>query len=351
MTPFIFELAVSSTLARLGALDQARDRKLTVTLNKAGAFDMRLPLTNKMALLVNEVSTCVIIKMKIGGNYVPVWSGPVWTVEETTPNTLQVGCVGWFQTLEKKISKPSWATPSGALTYTATDAGAIAHDLLAKVIADTGGTPVYLSVGSRVATQNRTRTYQPYINVLDEIFALSQIESGYDMLVDPATRALNIYAKLQTTPKNLFFEFNNNVVRVSRSSDSSKICNRMIAYSPAGAAQADDPVSQAAYGVMEEAVSLSDVNDIAILQAYANGEVAVRSTPFRQHSFDPRESSAAHPGDPVIFRDFNIGDIGYLKAKKGRLNIPKQAVRLFGATVDFQPNGATKLSNIQTTVA
>lgn len=342
---FVFELATSSTMSKLGELTQARDRQLQTVLDKSGSFNFSLPLDDTMAGIVSEVSTCAVIKL----NGTAIWSGPVWTVEETTPNSLQIGCVGWFQTLEKRISKPSWVSPSGPLVYTSVDAGFIAHDLLNKTNNDTSISPTYMTVGTRDTTQIRTRTYQPYVNILDEIYSLSQIESGYDFYVDPTTRALNIYSKLQTAHSDILFEYSGNTISVSRNTDSSKMCNRMIAYGPGGTAQADDQVSQAKYGLFEEAVSLSDVTDIEILQAYANGEVAVRSRPLPMHSFTPRESSSSFPSDPLIFKDFTVGDIVYLKAAKGRMQIPKQAVRIFGATIDFSDNGAAKISSLQTT--
>jgi hypothetical protein len=342
-----FELLRSSDMKRLLELKQARQRVLQLGLNKAGSFSFELPLEHKDTIRVQEVSTAVMIYR----NGQPVWSGPVWTVQEQTPNSVQVGCVGWLQTLEKRVSKPRWAD-GGTLSYVGIDAGLVALDLLARSNADALGYPSYVFPGSAETTQPRTRAYAPFINILNEITALTSIESGFDMLVDPASRALNIYSKLQKIRPQVLFDYGRNVGSVSRNSDSARICNRMIAYSSiVGSAQVDDTESQRAIGVFEESVSLSDVVDQSILQAYAAAEVAVRGRPLRIATFVPRPFSSQRPNDPRIFNDFNIGDVGYLNVDKGRLKLTKQAVRIFGAAVAFNDNGTESITSVQTTAA
>lgn len=341
MSDYIFELALSSTMARIGELTQARGRALNLALNRAGSFQMTLPLDDDISEEVQEVSTCVIIR-RLGSI---VWSGPVWTVEETTPNSLSVGCVGWLQTLEKRISKYAWGNP---LVYSATDAGIIALDLLTRSNADNVTGPNYVTPGTITATQLRNKQYSPFSKVLDEIIALSDLESGYDMAVDPASRKLHIYSTLPLTTDTTYFEYGGNAKQVSRSSDSARIANRIIAYSPVGWAQADDVVSQASMGVFEEAISLSDVRDSAILTAFANAELAVRSTPLRFSSFEPRSG----PSAPRIFKDFEIGGYSYITADRGRLFITNQLARLFSATVTWPDDGqgTEQISSIQTIV-
>jgi hypothetical protein len=339
-----FELVRSSDMSRLFELSQARSRVLQLALNKAGSFSFVLPLEDKNSIRVQEVSTAVVIYR----NGLPVWSGPVWTVQETTPNSIQVGCVGWLQTLEKRISKIEWGNP---LYYTKVDAGLIAQDLLARSNTSAGGNPSYVFPGNSEISQVRTRTYAPYVNILTEINALTTIESGFDILVHPATRAMNIYSKLSKVQPQLLFDYGRNVASITRNSDAARMCNRMIAYSSGGSAQVDDAESQRVYGVFEEAASLADVVDMSILQAYAAAEVAIRSRPLRIATFVPRPFSTQRPNDPRIFEDFNIGDVGYLNVDKGRLKLQKQAVRVFGAAVAFNDNGTESITSVQTTAS
>jgi hypothetical protein len=339
MSDYTFELAYSRDLTKIGELTKAKDRQLTDALNKAGSFQMRLPLVDDLSEMIDEVTTCVLIKKAQQIK----WGGPVWTVNEGTPDTLTVACVGWLQSIEKRSSKPSWGNP---LIYSNVDAAGIALDLLARTNTDHTG-PNYLFPGLSETTQARTRSYQPYISILDEINSLSTIEAGYDMSVDQDTRELNIYANIGQARDQVLFQYGGNTNNMQRASDTSRMCNRMTAYSAVGVAVAEDADSIATYGLFEEAVSLTDVNDIAILQAYANGEVAVRSTPLRFHTFDPRQHSSA-TNDPRIYEDYEIGDICMIDVSRGRLVARNQAIRVFGATIVFDDNGQETVTAIQT---
>ncbi len=350
MGDWLFELAEAKSMRKIGELTQARDRSLTLTLDKPGAFQMRLPLTDAIARKVEEIATCVIVKrMKV-----PVWSGPVVTVTETTPDSLAVGCVGWQQLLEKRLIYPVGSLYHPAWTnlqYNEVNDGDIILDLLRQSNADNSFSDTNFVVpGIAEQNQARTKTYQPWNSLLGAINELSDIESGYDMIVDPMTRKLNTYQKIGQLKPEVLYAYGVNVSSATRTCDAMRVCNRMIAYSSIGWAQADDLISQQVYGPMEEAVSLSDVRDIGILQAYANAELAVRSVPLRFHSFDPLPYSSQRSEYPRIFEDFSIGDSTYMKVDRGRLKIPKQAVRIFGATIAFDDNtGQENLSSLQTT--
>lgn len=344
-----FEIADSATMTKIGELTQARSRSLQLGHNAAGAWSMNLPLKDDLSYLATEVATCVVAK--IGGQI--VWSGPMWTGKETTPDSFAVTAVGWLQTLEKRVIKPlgvsrwpSWEK----LSYSGVDAGKIALSLLSQSNGDSAYADLnYVVPGSAEPSQPRTRTYQPWASLLGSITDLSQVEDGYDLLVDPVTRELNIYRKLGVTRPDVVFEYGNNLASVSRDCDASRMCNRMIAYSSVGFAVSEDIISQRVYGTFEEAVSLTGVVDVSILQAYANAEVAVRSTPQRFVGFQPRQYSSAFPNDPRLFRDFNISDTITLKARRGRIQVPSQQVRVFGATISFSDNGQEQLTSLQTT--
>lgn len=337
---YTFELANSLDLSKIGELTQARDRDLQLALNKAGAYTNRLPLDDELSEQVVEAATCILIKKD--GDI--VWSGPVWTINETTPNTLDVTAVGWLQTLEKRVSKPTWGNP---LTYSDTDASLIAFDLLDRSNADSTSTN-YVVSGTSQATQTRTRSYTPWVNILNEITALTEIESGFDMAVDPETRELNTYAKLSSTREDVVFDYAINLTGASRSSDTSRICNRLYVYSSIGYALAENYESQALYGTFEEAISLSDVVNIEILQAYADAEIAVRSYPLAFIDVQPRPHSSTLD-DARIFEHFNIGDVVTGDVRKGRLQVVRQNIRLFGATIRFLDNGQEQITSIKTT--
>src|SRR6185436_20594036 len=97
---------------------------------------------------------------------------------------------------------------------------------------------------------------------------------GFDFCVDPTTHELMIYEKIRRIPPGVVFEYDGNVVKARRSSDVERLCNRCIAYSSIGYAVAEDLDSQRELGLFEDPISLTGVTDVAILQAYADAEVA-----------------------------------------------------------------------------
>ena len=50
----------------------------------------------------------------------------------------------------------------------------------------------------------------------------------------------------------------------------------------------------------------------------------------------------------MFFDDYDIGDIVYLTAKYGALNIERQAVRVFGVSIDIDNEGNEKIGEIKT---
>jgi len=356
MSHYIFELAESKTGDYIGELTKAKGRKLTTALNAAGSLEFTLPLKDDLSMLVQEASTCVRVKRRLdSGEHEREWEGPVWKIDEETPNGLTIGCVGWLQALEKRCTKPVGDNPWGwdTLQYVDWDAGAIALDLLRQTNEDFSYSDGNFVVpGDYEPSQQRTETYQPWVSVLGAIKDLSELEAGFDFCVDPTTHELMIYEKIRRILPGVVFEYDGNVVKARRSSDVERLCNRCIAYSSIGYAVAEDLDSQRELGLFEDPISLTGVTDVAILQAYADAEVAVRSRPLRLGDFDPRRSSSAYPDDPQPLRDFRPGDVVFEHVHCGRMQIDMQAHRIFSMTTSWDDNsGATQVSNLQTTAS
>lgn len=345
MHTFLFELASSEDLTPIEELKDASNRQLTMTLNRAGSFTFSLPLESQICDCLEEITTCILVKKREPtGETSIVWSGPVWTIEESTPNQVNVTAVGWLQMLEKRFI-------SSDVTFSSTDAGEIAFSILddSNSEAEAQGGRVWITSGTAISTQLRDRTYKAYESVLSIIQGLSDIEAGFDMEVDPSTRELNIYESL-SNETDAYFEYGVNVQSVSRSSDASKIVNHFTAFGSNNlSAVAEDPDSVLVYGHMQETASLSDVIDQTILAAYANAEIAIRSQPLRIYTFTPLKSSVNVTYVPRLFDDFIIGDIVYLTVNKGRLSVDRQRIRAFSTTLVFDQNGNEQLSTIQST--
>lgn len=343
-----FELARSLDMVGIGELTSARPRSMTRTLNKAGSFTCSVSLDEVIAEKVLEVETCVVVSF--AGE--KVWSGPVWTCSETIDSgrgSLTIGCVGWLQTLDKRITRPVWGG-GGPKTWTLTDAGEIAQDMLAITNDDAAaaGAPSYVFPGSWETTQQRTRTYQPWSVVLANFTELCEIEGGFDMEVDPTTRNLNIYSLIQKN-NGVTFDLDRNLQSISRQTDAGRTINYLNAYSSIGNYSVVDADSLAELGLFEEARSLSDVVNPDILQAYAAGEVFVYRRPLPILSFAPKPYSEEFPDYPRPFRDYDIGDIVVLNAHRGRMNLDNVACRIFSYTLEFQDNGDERVTDVQVT--
>ncbi len=346
LSDWIFELARSDDLSKIGRLTEARSRSLTLTQDLAGSFSASLPLTHSLSREIEIAKTCVLCKKS--GQI--VWSGPVWTLEKSAPGDLSIGCVGWLQTLGKRVTKPSWIA-DGKLSYTSTDAGLIAHSVLNRSAEDMTDGPIYVTSGSLQTTQIRSQTYQPFSSVLSIIMGLSaeEIEAGYFLNVHPVARTLDIYATIGRVRPHAVFTYGSSAATISQAFDADRLCNRFIAYSAIGWAQADNLISQATYGVFEEAQSLSDVQSLSILQAYANGEVAVRSDPLGFLAFTGAPSTFDGPRVPRIFEDFVIGDTVQVAGRRGALDVPRQPTRVYSATLNWPDKGGREvLSSVQT---
>lgn len=346
MSDWRFELANSLDLSRIGELQPAKNRSLTMTLNRGGEFTFTVALESPIAYEIEEIKTCVLIWRRGTNNeFKIVWSGPVWGIEITTPNTMNITCVGWIQTLEKRILP----IDLGELTA---DAGSIVLALLNQFnsISADSGAPVYVTSGDVIPTVTRTRSYKKYEDFLNIIHNLSDIESGFDFVVDPVLRTLNIYDMYGEIKSNLRFEYKININAVTRSSDSSRICNQFTAVGAANTIpqQANNSESQSQYGIFAELATVSDVKSNTILAAYADSEVAVRAFPLRIYSFSTRQAGTGST-TPRAFQDFFIGDIGYLTVNKGPVIVKDQAVRIFSFTLSFDDNGNELPAQIQTT--
>lgn len=350
LTFYKFELAQSSDLSRIGELTHASGRSLQLALNKAGAFSCTLPLDDALTDLVREVETCVIISRD---NQI-IWSGPIWAINETvsaSAASVQISAVGWLQTLDKRVVRPTWNS-NQPMTYTNQDAGLIALDLLTRSNLDAAdaGAPIYIFPGAAEITQLRTRSYPPWAGVLASLNELTDIESGFDMLVDPGTRKLNISMRVGSD-NGVAFELPGTVNQINRVTDSGRILNYLTAYSATGAQADADYDSIAKLGLFEEAQSLSDVVDPNILAAYAAGEVFVKGRPLRIITFQPRAETIENPSLPRVIRDYNIGDIVRLTVNHGRLRLNRQPLRIFSFSLNFPDTGGASVSDIQTTLS
>lgn len=253
--------------------------------------------------------------------------------------------------------------------YSNQDAGAIAMALLNKANSD-GASKI--TPGSIQTTQPRTRTYQQFSNVGKEIKALSEIESGYDFVVDPITRVLNIYNRTNATnfpsvlagqagvgswtysanrTSSLRFDYGigkDNLSSVNRKKDSSTVVNRLNVKGKYALGFAQDTSSQSTNGIFEDLISLPDVIDAStsILPYYANAEVAFKKNPKISYDIQVKPGS----NSPSLFIDFNIGDRGTINVGTNILSDSgsvSQTIRIFGVQLSIDAEGNERISGLQ----
>lgn len=255
--------------------------------------------------------------------------------------------------------------------YQNLDAGQVAINLLNKANAD-GATKI--AAGSVETTQLRTRTYQRFSNIGKEIAALSSIESGFDYVVDPITRALNIYNRTNATnfPASassgnagagswlysadrtsvLKFDWGSgksNLNSWRRTKDASSIVNRLNVQGKYALGVAEDTSAESTYGIFEDIASLPDVIDATntVLPAYANAEIAIRKTPKTLYEVG---LNVGGPNAPQLFIDFNVGDKAVIDVtgQDSIQNITSpMTVRIFGVSLTIDQEGNETVSGIQ----
>lgn len=341
-----FVLCNSSDLSSLGELKQARQKQLTIELNRPGSLSFTLPIADRDAYLVDPVRTCVLAYR----DNILIWSGPVWIVaEKLIEEQVQVTCLGWSEILFHRLIQPSQAP----VTYSSVDAGTIAQNLLAFANAQ-GQTPAlapsstFISAGTTTASITRTITYTSLQNIGQAIQQLSDIENGFDFYITPGTRVMDIYyPRLGVDQTGILLGAGDvsikGLAQVGRNIDASRMANRTWVVGAHETGFAEDTTSQSTYIMLEDTYQLTDVTDSTILAAYANAELAVRYLPLVFVEFDVFPAATFR-----MFRNFNIGDIIYISARKGRMQFTRQAARVFGATITIDDGGVERVSSIKT---
>lgn len=327
--------------AAIGELTQARNKQIQIQLNRPGSCTFTVPLLDALTAEIDPLTTCILAYR---GDELK-WSGPVWTMEESAPDdSVQVSAIGWLELLNHRLT-------TARTIYTNVNDLTILQTLLTDA-KTRKGLPIGVGAASG-ASQLRTRTYERFSNVGQSMQELSDIENGADYEVDPVTRDLLVSRRIGTTTDVIFgYGWGPlNVQALTRQIDASTMANYVVALgslNQAAEAPPDTPNSAAqnTYGLFEDVASLSDVGSPETLLAYAGAEVLYRETP--RHSFTIVPVPAIAANVPVPLADYQLGDIVFLTAKRGRLDVDAQPIRIFGMTIAIDENGIERVTGLQT---
>lgn len=376
---------------RLAPLFSARNRTINLALNGIESASFTVNTLDAAAKFINPVTSCVVCyrngKLK--------WSGPIWTINETVGDAQEdvtVNAVGWFQLLMSRLLKtgdnltnamvgPTSTSTAIAHYYHLQDPVAIAGDLVNRTNYEyaTG-----IALGAIPANPNNiqwTMTVNQLQNIGQMIQQLSNIESGFDFRVDPATMLLNfyysavktgttIYGRGQDRP-NAVFRYGSNLTTLTRTIDPSKLTTQMTVIGQYGQAQFPDALASTGrgaalyppiqtYGLWEALASLSNVVSSTITAAYAAEEVIFLNAPETIYTFAPVQYHRALENGasvPQPLEDYDIGDIVRLGSNYGRMVVPSPEsgltgylpVRVYSMQIGIDNEGNERVSNIQTT--
>lgn len=373
-TNYNYLLLNSDDLTSIGELE-ARERKLTVTLNKSGSVSCSIPLDSDLAYEANELSTSIGVVQ----NKQIIWTGPIWTKQvDAQSNKMSLTAKSWEEELNYRIIRPAFTDnntvvhPTEEQTFTNQDAGLIARTLVsianAQVDMDGITRATHITLPATYPTsQNRTISYTKGQNIGQLINDLSNIEAGFDYYVDPTTRQFIIsYSEVINDGVTTIYGRGNdrrdlvlayewgpsNLANAGYQTDVSKTVQRMsLAGKSGSSAIVEDVQFMNETGFMfEQYVSLPEVADPDVLLAYGGAEVSVNSRPRKLYDIQPFSYSPHNPNIPEPLVDFNIGDIVSLSAKSGAFDEDKKAVRLFEISIDVDDQDNPKISSIQTSL-
>jgi fibronectin type 3 domain-containing protein len=361
-------LADSDTMENIARLSHARNKQLNLILNRPGSATFNVRLDEEESFFIERWRTCV----KAMRDDQVRWSGPVTkTIQKTADMKMDVTAEGWFEEVNGRIVRQgqnsthnnvgadvvTWALLDKAnkqRTGLAVQNPDGTNGTLAQAIRPTHVTQggVFLATGHTMPI--RSKTFEKDQVIGQEIQQLSDIENGFDMMVDHETRELNLYYPRygQDRPNVLFAHRVgpvSNVISVEESVDATQMTNRFTAIGKYGGGMAEDTDSMDYYGVMREGVgTLSDVAQQNILLAYAGVEVAIRRGGLIVYTLVPAAYNR-RGNVPKLFDDYDLGDTVRLTVKNaGRFELNRQAVRVFGLTLDIDDNGTEKITALNT---
>lgn len=365
-------------LEKIGTLHKAKNRTFSLVKNRAGTAGFQIRTNDDMAYEIldqmdmNDVrgtcKKCIRIRRRPddGGPGRDLWSGEIWGISGALDaGTLDINCVGWLERLQYRMY---WA--NAALDYSNSGAGTPTDTIIEGVMNAVNGqdlahpllvNPPSSSIAGSItgAMPVRNRFYQRGAMLGPTIQELSDIEAGVDINVDPVTRQLQLAAwdSYRTIEgwwggikPNVIMGYNTgprNLKDATWQEDPTKTCNNMYVQSlgaPVGPIY--DPVSQDTYGLFEELDQPSQMNQ-TLLEPYGVAELVIRSRPLVTWTVLPLPRMGSQ--GPTLFDDFNIGDQIAFSARKDAVNLKRQAIRVYGATVNLDEEDNETVSSLQLT--
>jgi hypothetical protein len=392
----------------IGELYEARSKNINVGLNKPGSCSFTYPFSGTLAEDIQPISTAVMAYRRGStGLYKLIWSGYVNEVNsDAVTEEMQISCVGWFERLNKRISKQDVlyssqydndiifgtglvtpSTPSASSGATNTASGILRLANLTSSTASGTTTSSGYSIPSSVtipivsgSDPNTPTLIQPGIYTSgttitpsatavrknfkiekdqsfgEAIISLTEQENGPDIDIHPQTRSLNVYRKKGERRTGLYFSYGwgaENIQSFSKLITTDQLANHLI-----GRANGVSPVllnnnttSLNSYGLFESVVNLNmNVPNQDTLNYYTAAEYLFTSTPLVSYSITPFPYTIGS-SVPEPFEDYDIGDQLNLRVvAKPIIDIgadSEETFRVFGINVSIEDNGNETIGELQ----
>jgi hypothetical protein len=296
--------------------------------NRAGSASFQIRTNDPMAYKImdnvdlNDIRGTVRKCVGIRRNDVDLWSGPIWGIQGALDaGQMTISCVGWIEKWQYEMltqvadySNGGYGLPTDQIVF----------GLMELINGQDPAHPLLIQPGTVTGTMPIRNRYYPRFTMLGpSIQELSDIESGPDINVDPVTRQLNLVAWDEYTVRD----------------------DIVLGYNW-GANNLKDMQWQDEYGNFSQYVTLTGANQ-TILEPYAVEQLVILSRPLLTYTIIP------HPRmnnlGPTLFDDFQIGDGIFFSAIKDCVQINRQQVRVFGASISLDDNDNEIVSSLQIT--
>ncbi len=338
----------ATRLQNLGVFTQARNRKLSVVLNRSGTFSCSMPLDHSETSAL-RTSTPYLGAVEVFKNKTSIWSGFLQNIDDDfVSGTRNLTYVGWGELLRKRFIS------------TATTLSDDISNIASAAISSTNAnwyTGIVLGSAFQVGL-TVSRTLNPGDNIADLLQQMSDVENGYDYQFyiqrDPFLQPLApiieylIIPKTGSSKPNAIFELGRNVLAMNRSYDGTALANfvQVNGSSSVAPGAAWEQQSLETYGLLQDWITLGDVNSNDVLNAYANVEVMLRRNGKAMWQLTPVPSDGSGRV-PEPFINYGLGDIIYVTAKRGAFNEQKIALRVFGYDIEIGDDGSERVTNFQ----
>ena len=317
-------------------LPEALNRSYSYQLNRAGKASFNLPLTTerleRFPLYIGVTRLLIYRATKL------IWAGVIWEITEDAQDdegTVNVQCTEIFHILSEKRYTSN--------TYTSTDAGQIAWELINTTQGLSGGN-LGITEGTIEATQNRDRAYLDE-KIGEKIIQLTEVINGFDFEITPSIKVntlgvFNVYAKRGATLNAFRLEYGeglkNNIQSWSRKRTLSDMFNSVIVEGEGlGDARLTstetDTALITAIGLLEGRIQEKSINQQTTLDTRADEFIRVRKT--EQPLYDITVNNAYDD-----FGKYDVGDIVPVRIKYGYIDM-NTTMRIYGIDVRISDAG------------